>query len=298
MTARKTAYKALLDIEKNSNYSNMALNKVLRDSGLSNKDRGLATEIVYGVVAKKRILDYIINKKSKIKVKKMNHSVKVILRMGTYQLIYLDRVADYGVIDESVDMMKKIDKRSAGFVNAILRAVAREKNEVVQIEQSYENLGIIYSYEDWIVDKIRDQYGIDRVEPILKALDQRPKIYLRINRTKLREGQDFSDLKRYVVEKLENEGVVVKESSLLEEAIEVENFKQIELNRMFIEGYISVQDISSMLVARVMNPQKYSSVLDLCAAPGGKTCHIGELMENTGMIRSCDIFDHKRKLIR
>ena len=164
MTARNIAYKVLLDIEKNSNYSNIALNKFLKDSKLTNKDRGLATEIVYGVVANKRTLDYMINKKSKIKVKKMNHSVRIILRMGVYQLLYLDRVADYGVIDEAVKMMKKIDRRSSGFVNAILRNISREKDSILDLDDSYKNLAIKYSYEDWIVDRISDQYGKEDVQ--------------------------------------------------------------------------------------------------------------------------------------
>lgn len=297
MTARDIAYRVLLDIEKNSNYSNIALNKHLKNSKLNNKDRGLATEIVYGVVSNKRTLDYAINKKSKIRVRKMNHSVKIILRMGVYQLLYLDRVADYGAIDEAVKMMKKIDRRSSGFVNAILRNIAREKDTILKIDETYNNLPIRYSYEDWIVDRIRNQYGQARTEGILRALSMRPKIYLRINANKLKEGENFSDLKKYVVEKLNELGVIVEESQILDEAIEVENLKQIEDNDLFKSGYISVQDISSMMVARVLDPQKDSRVLDLCAAPGGKSCHIGEIMQNTGSITSCDIFDHKINLI-
>lgn len=298
MTARNIAYKVLLDIEKNSNYSNIALNKFLKDSKLTNKDRGLATEIVYGVVANKRTLDYMINKKSKIKVKKMNHSVKIILRMGVYQLLYLDRVADYGVIDEAVKMMKKIDRRSSGFVNAILRNISREKDSILDLDDSYKNLAIKYSYEDWIVDRISDQYGKERTSNILAALSIRPRIFLRINRNKLRDGENLSDLKKYIVDRLEKDGVIVRDRHILEEAIEVENFKQIENKDLFKSGYISVQDISSMMVARALNPKKNSKVLDLCAAPGGKSCHIGEMMKDSGSVLACDVFDHKIKLIK
>ena len=298
MTARNIAYKVLLDIEKNSNYSNIALNKFLKDSKLTNKDRGLATEIVYGVVANKRTLDYMINKKSKIKVKKMNHSVKIILRMGVYQLLYLDRVADYGVIDEAVKMMKKIDRRSSGFVNAILRNISREKDSILDLDDSYKNLAIKYSYEDWIVDRISDQYGKERTSNILAALSMRPRIFLRINRNKLRDGENLSDLKKYIVDRLEKDGVIVRDRHILEEAIEVENFKQIENKDLFKSGYISVQDISSMMVARALNPKKNSKVLDLCAAPGGKSCHIGEMMKDSGSVLACDVFDHKIKLIK
>ena len=194
-----------------------------------------------------------------------SHSVKIILRMGVYQLLYLDRVADYGVIDEAVKMMKKIDRRSSGFVNAILRNISREKDSILDLDDSYKNLAIKYSYEDWIVDRISDQYGKERTSNILAALSIRPRIFLRINRNKLRDGENLSDLKKYIVDRLEKDGVIVRDRHILEEAIEVENFKQIENKDLFKSGYISVQDISSMMVARALNPKKNSKVLDLCA---------------------------------
>lgn len=125
MTAREVAYKILFDIEVNGNYSNMALNKYIKDAGLDNQDKGFVTDLVYGVVERKRFLDYMINKVSKIKARKMQHSVKLVLRMGVYQLLYMDGVADYAAINESVDMMKRLDKRSASFVNAVLRNISR-----------------------------------------------------------------------------------------------------------------------------------------------------------------------------
>lgn len=298
MSARYLAYKILFDIEVNGNYSNMALNKYLNEAGLDDQDKGFVTELVYGIIEKKRYLDYMINKVSKIKVRKMQHSVKLVLRMGVYQLVYMDGVTDYAAINESVNIMKKLDKRSASFVNAVLRNISRNLDEVKDISlNTVDKLAIYYSYENWIVENLVKEYGFERTEAILRALSQKPNIYLRVNRTKLRPGQSMDYLVGQIIGRLIDQGLEASRVEGLEEAIKVKGLKSIDKHPLFREGYVSVQDISSILVAKVMNPKRESRVLDLCAAPGGKSTHIGELMENTGHLISQDIFDHKIKLM-
>lgn len=298
MSARYLAYKILFDIEVNGNYSNMALNKYLNEAGLDDQDKGFVTELVYGILEKKRYLDYMINKVSKIKVRKMQHPVKLVLRMGVYQLVYMDGVADYAAINESVNIMKKLDKRSASFVNAILRNISRNLDEVKDISlNTVDKLAIYYSYEKWIVENLVKEYGFERTEEILRALSQKPNIYLRVNRTKLRPGQSMDYLVGQIIGRLIDQGLEASRVEGLEEAIKVKGLKSIDKHPLFREGYVSVQDISSILVAKVMDPKRESRVLDLCAAPGGKSTHIGELMENTGHLISQDIFDHKIKLM-
>lgn len=298
MSARYLAYKILFDIEVNGNYSNMALNKYLNEAGLDDQDKGFVTELVYGIIEKKRYLDYMINKMSKIKVRKMQHSVKLVLRMGVYQLVYMDGVTDYATINESVNIMKKLDKRSASFVNAVLRNISRNLDEVKDISlNTVDKLAIYYSYENWIVENLVKEYGFERTEAILRALSQKPNIYLRVNRTKLRPGQSMDYLVCQIIGRLIDQGLEASRVEGLEEAIKVKGLKSIDKHPLFREGYVSVQDISSILVAKVMDPKRESRVLDLCAAPGGKSTHIGELMENTGHLISQDIFDHKIKLM-
>ena len=298
MSARYLAYKILFDIEVNENYSNMALNKYLNEAGLDDQDKGFVTELVYGIIEKKRYLDYMINKVSKIKVRKMQHSVKLVLRMGVYQLVYMDGVTDYAAINESVNIMKKLDKRSASFVNAVLRNISRNLDEVKDISlNTVDKLAIYYSYENWIVENLVKEYGFERTEAILRALSQKPNIYLRVNRTKLRPGQSMDYLVGQIIGRLIDQGLEASRVEGLEEAIKVKGLKSIDKHPLFREGYVSVQDISSILVAKVMDPKRESRVLDLCAAPGGKSTHIGELMENTGHLISQDIFDHKIKLM-
>jgi 16S rRNA (cytosine967-C5)-methyltransferase len=118
MNAREFAFKVICDIETNKNYSNISINKHFKNIEIKNAERGFATELIYGVVENKYYIDYIINKLSKIKVKKMSTFVKTILRMGTYQILFLDSISDYAAVDESVKLAKKYDKRSSGFVNA------------------------------------------------------------------------------------------------------------------------------------------------------------------------------------
>lgn len=298
MSARYLAYKILFDIEVNGNYSNMALNKYLNEAGLDDQDKGFVTELVYGIIEKKRYLDYMINKVSKIKVRKMQHSVKLVLRMGVYQLVYMDGVTDYAAINESVNIMKKLDKRSDSFVNAVLRNISRNLDEVKDISlNTVDKLAIYYSYENWIVENLVKEYGFERTEAILRALSQKPNIYLRVNRTKLRPGQSMDYLVGQIIGRLIDQGLEASRVEGLEEAIKVKGLKSIDKHPLFREGYVSVQDISSILVAKVMDPKRESRVLDLCAAPGGKSTHIGELMENTGHLISQDIFDHKIKLM-
>ena len=298
MSARKIAYDILMDIEINKNYSNISLNSHLSKAKVDNRDKGLITELVYGVIEKKRYIDYIINKVSKIKVRKMSNSVKTVMRLGVYQIVFLDGVADYAAINESVNIIKKVDKKSSGFVNAVLRNVLRKKDEICKIDDNNaENIAIKYSYEKWIVERLIGEHGIARAKSIIEALSEKPKLYVRINRTKMDGFDDMDDFADFVIEQLEKDGMKAERVQYLEEAIRVENFKNIEDNRLFKMGYISVQDVSSMLVANVVNPEKNSKVLDLCAAPGGKSTHIAELMENTGEVVSQDIYKHKIKMI-
>lgn len=299
MSARKIAYEILMDIEVNNNYSNISLNSHLSKAKVDNRDKGLITELVYGVIEKKRYIDYIINKVSKIKVRKMENSVKIAIRLGVYQIVFLDRIADYAAINESVDIIKKIDKRASGFVNAILRNVLRKKDDICKInDNTTENIAIKYSYEKWIVDRLIGEHGLARAKSILESLSERPKLYLRINRSKMDGFDDIDEFAEFIIDQLEKEGIKAKRSEFLEEAIQVDNFKNIEANKLFKMGYISVQDISSMLVSKALNPKGNSKVLDLCAAPGGKTTHIAELMNNTGLVLSQDIYDHKIKMIK
>ncbi|MDB0438280.1 16S rRNA (cytosine(967)-C(5))-methyltransferase RsmB [Clostridioides difficile] len=292
MDAREIGFKVLCDIEKNNNYSNISINKHFKNLEISDMDRGLATELIYGVVENKYYLDYIINKLSKIKVKKMSTYVKIFLRMGTYQILFLNSISDYAAVNETVKLSKKYDKKSSGFINAILRNEIRNKDTIMDIteEDSVKYLSIKYSYNSWIIKNWIDNFGQEFTEDLLEANNEKPSIYIRTNTLKVSREE--------LIEKLNQDGIMCLKVPMVEEAIKVEKLKNIENNELFKAGLFTIQDISSMIVGKVINPKEDSLILDVCSAPGGKSTHLATLMNNTGQVIARDIFEHKLKLIK
>ena len=292
MKAREIAFKILCDIEENNNYSNIAINKHFKNIKLSNQDRGLATEIVYGVIENKYYLDYIIDKLSKIKTQKLSTYVKILLRMGIYQIAFLNSISDYAAVNETVNLVKKYDKRSSGFVNAILRNIIRNKEELLNVDIENDDIMYLstkYSYSPWMIKNFINSFGKDFTEDLIEANNEKPSIYLRTNTLKITRDE--------LIEKLKENGLKAYKVSMVDEAIKVENLKDIENNDLFKEGLFTIQDISSMIASKVLNPKEDSMALDVCSAPGGKTTHIATLMKNTGKVISRDVFEHKLKLI-
>ena len=292
MKAREIAYKVLLDIEKNKNYSNMAINKHFKDVKMSNQDRGLATEIIYGVIENKYYIDYMIDKLSKVKTNNMEIYVKTLLRMGIYQIMFLNSISDYAAVNETVNLAKKKNSKVSGFINGILRNVIRQKEEIgkVKTKDDVDYLSIKYSYDKWMIRNWMIHFGKEFTEELLEANNERPNIYLRTNTLKITRDE--------LIKKLEKQNIKAEKVNVVEEAIIVEHLKDIENNSLYKEGLFTVQDVSSMLVGKVMNPKENSLVLDVCSAPGGKTTHMATLMNNTGQVVSRDIYDHKLKLIK
>lgn len=292
MKAREIAYKVLLDIEKNKNYSNMAINKHFKDVKMSNQDRGLATEIIYGVIENKYYIDYMIDKLSKVKTNKMEIYVKTLLRMGIYQIMFLNSISDYAAVNETVNLAKKKNSKVSGFINGILRNVIRQKEEIgkVKTKDDVDYLSIKYSYDKWMIRNWMIHFGKEFTEELLEANNERPNIYLRTNTLKITRDE--------LIKKLEKQNIKAEKVNVVEEAIKVEHLKDIENNSLYKEGLFTVQDVSSMLVGKVMNPKENSLVLDVCSAPGGKTTYMATLMNNTGQVVSRDIYDHKLKLIK
>lgn len=291
MNAREAAFKILCDIEIDKNYSNMAINKIFKNNDINDKDKGLATELVYGVIENRKYLDFIINKLSKIKVKKMSSYVKIILRMGTYQILFLDKIENYAAVNETVKLANKYDKKSRGFVNAILRNEIRQERTIkyIDIEDPIRRLAVKYSYQQWIIEDWVNKFGMEFTEELLEAGNEKPDLYVRTNTLKIDRDS--------LLKEFEKEGIKAHKAMMPEEGIMVENFKGIENSRLYKEGLFTIQDISSMLVAKVINPKENDMVLDVCSAPGGKSTHMAELMKNTGKVVSRDVFEHKIKVI-
>lgn len=313
---REIALKALYKIEKENAFSNIALDEELHKNYkiLSEKDIGLISQIVYGVTTWRLTLDCIIQKHSKIKLKKISPWIINILRMGIYQIIFLDKIPKSAAVDESVNLAKRYGhKTSSGFVNAILRKVElkdyeelfqidnTEKQEKLQDEapnkvetenclnKQIEKISKTQSMPKWLIERLIENNSIENVEEICKNLNLKPQISIRINKLKTN--------KQELINKLEDRNIEVKQGEL-EDFLIIRNAKNIENLQEFKQGLFTVQDESAGLAALFLSPKKGEKVLDACSAPGGKTTHIAELMINEGKIDAWDIYEHRLNLIR
>lgn len=289
MKTRKIIVKILDNIFNNGAYSNIELNKYLNSEEINPKDRALITEVVYGTIKYKRTIDVILSKYVK-DIAQIDLAVINILRSAIYQMRFLDRVPNYAVVNEAVNLAKEVSQNSSRFVNGVLRNYIR--NEGRNYKQDFsklESLGYDYSFEKWMIELFIRQYGEYTTLEILKGLNCKPNITVRVNSMK----GSYDD----IFEMLEKEEYDVEEGALCPEAIKINRGSNIEKNPLFIDGYITVQDESAMMVAPLFNIENGDRIMDLCSAPGGKTTHAAELLENTGEVLAFDIHEHKLKLI-
>ncbi len=280
-TARQTALKILYSVEFEGAYSNLKIKSELLKAELNSKDRSLATMLVYGVISRKIALDSVIKKYSSVKINKLSKYVLLILRLGIYQLLFCDKIPESASVNESVKLAGKFAPKSRGFVNGILRSVQRGGYE---FKNSAEEL----SYPENIYNKWCEDFGQEKAESIMMALNQSPKMTVRANYLKnTRDG---------LIKRLSDEGAFAEADLLYERSVRVSGL-DVSKSKAFLDGCFTVQDTSAQLSAYVLSPKKGDTVLDMCASPGGKTTHIAELMENEGRVLAFDIYEHKIKLI-
>ena len=278
--ARNIALKSLYEINTKQAYSNIVLDKFINENRekLSNLDINFISELVYGVVTWKLTLEYIIQKYSKTKIKKMSDWVKNILYLGSYQIIFLDKVPKSAAVNESVNLCKKYNFKSVGLVNAILRKIEKsDYKELSNITNSITRISLKYSIPEWIVKKFCDEYGEEETANICQNLNLRPNISVRINRLK---GK-----------------VELGEKGILEDFRTITGTKNITKTKEYIEGNITIQDEAAGLSSFVLAPKEGEMVLDACSAPGGKTTYLAELMHNKGKIVAWDIYEERLKQV-
>lgn len=294
--ARELALKTLYKIDKEQAYSNIALNDEIKQNRtkLNEKDIGLISELVYGVTTWKLTIDEIIKKYSKIKLKKISPWIINILRMGTYQIIFLDKIPKSAAVNESVNLAKRYGhKSSANFVNAVLRKVSMvDYAELFKIENPIERISKTTSMPVWIIEELlKDKdYNINNVRKICGNLVQRPNITIRRNNLKINKEEFEKQLKERNINFTE-----IEENK---EFYIVEKIKNIENLDMFQKGYFTVQDLSAGMSAYMLEPKENEYILDACSAPGGKTTYIAELMNNKGKILAWDLYEARTNLIK
>lgn len=251
----------------------------------------LATKIVYGVLENKIYLDYMIRKLSNIRLKKINPQILVILEMGIYNIHFLEK-KDYAVVNELVNLTKSVDKRSKGFVNAILRNFIRDEKEIATIyeKDDIKALSIRYSLPEDLTNYIYQNYGMDYTKNFLRYINSEQVISIRVNNLKTNR----EDLK----EKLEESGYEIENGKISCNALRVLNPAGLAESNEFKDGLFTIQQESSMKTIEVLDPKKGAKILDLCAAPGTKTSYIGEYIENDGEIIANDLLEQKLPLIK
>lgn len=282
---RFEAVKLLTKIAKDASYSSILIADSFRNVKFSDsKDTAFAVSLVYGVLEKKLTLDYNIALYLTSKISKLKPEVLSILRVGAYQILFCDKIPDSAAVNEAVKIAKKSGSSFAsGLINAVLRKIS--VNKIILPDN---DLSVIYSVDSSIAESLVKDYGYEKTVEILDAFNGRRPIFIRVNTLKCTEAE--------LISSLEADGVIV-EKTTLECCLTVENTGDITRLNAFKNGWFFVQDMSSQLCCRIAGIKPGNSVVDCCAAPGGKTFSMAQYLGNTGSIVSCDMYEHKIKLI-
>lgn len=287
--ARLVAVKALMKINRDKAYSNITLDKIFADYDLDNKDKSLATALVYGVLDRKITIDYIISKFSKTPLKKMSPMTIEAIRIGIYQIYFLERIPESAAVNESVNIIKRSkESRNSGFVNAVLRNAIRNPLSLPEGD-SAEELSVRYSCPKWIIESFISDYGVEDTKELLKESLLSPPVVIRVNTLKTTEDE--------LITLLENSGVKALKTDI-KNALKIEGGIDIKNNPYYKDGYFYVQDSASQTAVSKLEVKPCEKVLDICAAPGGKSFTMALLMENKGEIVACDLYEHRVMLIK
>lgn len=277
-------------LEKNA-YSNLALDSVLQNSEVSSRDKAFISRLFYGVVERRVTLDYIISIYSSKPLQKLDNVILETLRMGVYQLLFMDSVPDNAAVNESVELVKQLGKKSAApFVNAVLRSFIRSGKKYTLPNDETERFCIEYSCSKELAERLIAQYGHTKAADFLNRSLEPHKLYLRVNNTK-------TDCDSLIKAFAEN-GITVKKNSVLDNCLESEPFGSVESNELFRKGLYHVQDLSSQLCCAALDPKKGEKILDICSAPGGKAFTITEMTNDDCELYACELHEKRVRLIK
>lgn len=298
VNTRELILEILLEVIEKGNYSHLVIRSVLdKYQYLEKQERAFITRVAEGTIQTMIELDYIINQYSKVKVNKMKPVIRNILRMSVYQIRYMDSVPDSAACNEAVKLARKKGFSSlSGFVNGVLRNISR--NPAVGLPNRERNpieyYSVMYSMPEWIVELWMKDYGVERMQEILDAFAKEAPITIRTNLKK--------NTPEKLAEQLQKEGVTVRKVELpdlpsLDYAFVISDFDYLNALPSFRDGLFYVQDISSMMVAELAAPKGGDYIIDVCAAPGGKSTHLAEKLQGSGMVEARDLTEYKMSLI-
>jgi len=293
-TPRELALAIIRSVEQEGAYANLELNKVLEQYQPGKLDRGFITELVYGTLRSLHHLDWVLGQFLSRPLEDLTPWIRNILRMAVYQVFYLDKVPDSAAVNEAVNLAKGYGHRgTVKFVNGVLRNLLRNKDKIKYPdlqEDPVTHIAVVYSHPRWIVEKWLGQFGTEGTIELCKANNEAPLTTIRTNTLRIDRKELAGQLKM--------EGLEVRETRYVAEGLTVGGFASLGNRPAFKKGLFQVQDESSMLVGHISRPQKGSLIIDACSAPGGKTTHLAQLIENEGRIIALDIHPHKLGLIK
>ena len=293
ISARQIAFQALISVEIDRSYSNIVLNNLLTDFDVDIIDKNFVSALFYGVLEKKLLLDYNLSQFSDRPVNKLDSALLVILRMGLYQIFFMDSVPDRAAVNECVNLCKANKLNSAsGFVNAVLRSASRAGKLSLPNPKKGKNkyLSIKYSCPEPIVRLWRTSYGDELTVGMLSVLDGRPPISARVNT--LRTTPDK------LIALLDEDGAEAELSEPPEGRLLLRDTGAVEELEAYRRGLFHIQDAASQLCCGSLAPQPGQTVIDACGAPGGKTFTMAELMQNKGRIVCCDMYENRLGMVR
>lgn len=288
---RAQVIETLKKVFKDKSYSNIVINNDMKN--IDKKHLSLYRKSVLGVIENLIFIDWIINEVSSTKTKKMELEVLIVLRLAVYQLFFLDKSHENIVVNESVQYIKdKGNIRASKFINAVLRNILRSKTELedrLNNLQFDEYLSVKYSYPKELVKKWKYQFGENKIEDALIANNVEAPLEIRVNTLKISKVD--------LIELFKQKNIKAHECKHAKKGIILENPYEIDKLDEYKNGFFSIQSESSMLAGQILNPKEGSFLIDMCAAPGGKSLNAAEIMNNKGKIISRDIYAGKLSLI-
>lgn len=291
MSARQAALKALISVGKGE-YSNLSIDEILEKSRLQPRDKALAANIFYGVLERSLLLDHILSQYLTRPLKKLDPTAAVILRMGIYQLCFMDKIPSSAAVDECVKLTRTNRcGHLSGLVNAVLRSFLRAdmKYDLPDESNRLRYLSVRYSCPEWMISLWQREYGEEKCLQVLESLAGAPPIFIKLNTLRA----DENELRRC----LEKDGVELCAVPEIPNAYILAAPGDVASLRAYKSGMFHVQDLSSHLCCTLLGAQPGETVYDVCAAPGGKSFTIAQLMKNIGSVVACDIHEHRVKLI-
>lgn len=289
--ARKVVVKLLTRMDESGCYSNLLLSDTLKKSDLSQQDKKFASALFYGTIERQYTIDEIIKELSLKKSLKLGVELRNILRIAIYQLLYMDSVPDNAAVNESVELVKQSKRPAAsGFVNALLREFIRTGKKLPVKNNRSEQLAVDYSCPVWLVRKWMSEYNDKVCEDMLKASVGRAPTIVRVNSL----NAPVED----TLKMLSDEGIKYNRISILPNCYELILSGSVEDTNAYKNGRLHVQDLSSQFCVAALDPKENDIVLDMCAAPGGKSFTIAQYMNNKGKVYAFDLHENRVKLIR